>query len=174
MVQGQGFNSNIQNLFHATTKPSIRQTTQTVAGMIQLLSQMCRGQRTKWWPKRYLSFGCGRGKCNKFKGTCKEKESRTMIGIWCALANRMLLNNLDDDGKSVAQVEQPNICNTGERLAKEHDHGRRPFFMGKWDVKKGIWKTVKDYYWRTFCGTFWCKERCQMFCPCNENVLMGL
>mmetsp|Transcript_1651 Transcript_1651/g.3669 ORF Transcript_1651/g.3669 Transcript_1651/m.3669 type:complete len:106 (-) Transcript_1651:44-361(-) len=86
----------------------------------------------------------------------------------------MLLNNLDDDGKSVAQVERPNTRNAVERLAKEHIHERRPFFTGEWDDEKGTWKPAKDRYQRTFCGTFRCKERCRTFCTCNKKVPMCL
>ncbi len=50
----------------------------------------------------YHSFGSGWGKCRKYKGAHIEGESRTIIGI---LTQRILLNNLGNDGKSVTQVE---------------------------------------------------------------------
>ncbi len=47
------------------------------------------------------------------------------------------MNNLDCDGKSVLQVEQPNSGNAVERLTKEHILDKSPFFMGEWAYKKG-------------------------------------
>ncbi len=39
-------------------------------------------------------------------------QAELQLEFCCALAPRMLFNNLDDDGNSVAQVEQSNTCNT--------------------------------------------------------------
>ncbi len=44
-----------------------------------------------------------------------------------ALAQRMLLNNLDSDGKSVTQVEQPHTHNAVETLTEEHILDKRTF-----------------------------------------------
>ncbi len=49
----------------------------------------------------YISFGGGRSKCSK----CKSPEPQ--LEFCCALAEKMLTNNLGDDGMTEVQVGQP-------------------------------------------------------------------
>ncbi len=82
--------------------------------------------RTKWWPNRQFTFLLEVAKANaaNAKAQARKEKAEPQLEFQRALAERMLLNNLDDDEKSVAQVERPNTCNAVERLAKEHIHER--------------------------------------------------
>ncbi len=54
------------------------------------------------------------------QGCVSNVEAEPQLEFWCALAQRMLFNNLVDDGKSVAQVEQPNTCSAVDKVPEEH------------------------------------------------------
>ncbi len=48
----------------------------------------------------------------------------------------MLFNNLDDDGKSVAQVERQKTQSTVDKVTQEHIHEKRPFSLENGMPKK--------------------------------------
>ncbi len=58
------------------------------------------------------------------RARARKEKAEPQLEFQRVLAERMLLNNLDDDGKSVEQVERPNTHNAVKRLAKEHIHER--------------------------------------------------
>ncbi len=78
------------------------------------------------------------------RGQARRSKPVPQLEFWHALAQRMLFNNLDDDGRTVAQVERPKTQQAVEKLSNEHRHKKRPFFTGEWGDKKGTWGTAKD------------------------------
>ncbi len=80
--------------------------------------------------------------------TRKQKAEPKLEFRW-ALAQRMLLNNLDSDGKSVKQVEWPHTCNATKKLSKENILDKRLFYK-EWDDEEGTWKRAKDHYQMPF------------------------
>ncbi len=72
--------------------------------MIPLDSLLFGGQ-SAGLQDNYISFGGGRSK--KQIQQMKGKKVEPHLTFCCALAEKMLINNLDDDGKRVVQVGQP-------------------------------------------------------------------
>ncbi len=121
--------------------------------------------RTKWWPNRQFTFLLEVAEANEANERAHARK-QTVELQWefqHALAQRMPFNKWDSDGKSVTQVEWPHTHNAVEKLAKNIFLTGGHFFKGRMGWWKGDMEASQDCQQMTFCGIFWCKERCQYF-----------
>ncbi len=78
--------------------------------------------RTNQWPNLQLTFLLEVAKANVGNArACAQKvKTEPQLEISRILAKRILLNNLDDGGNSVVQVEQPKTQSTVDNVANDH------------------------------------------------------
>ncbi len=103
--------------------------------------------RTKWLPNGQFTFLLEEAWANVaiVRGCARNVKAEWQLEFWCALAQRMSFNHLDDDGKSMAQVEQPKTCSKVYKIENDHTVEKRPFFTGEWNDKKEhgrMWKII--------------------------------
>ncbi|KAL7465759.1 LOW QUALITY PROTEIN: hypothetical protein ACHAXS_006076 [Conticribra weissflogii] len=85
---------------NTTTKQSIWLMTTTIGVMISL---------TKWWPTRQFTFLLEVEEANaaNARGCARKQKAEPQLEFCRALAEKMLTNNLDNDGRTVVEVGRP-------------------------------------------------------------------
>ncbi len=100
----------------------------------------------------YISFGGGRRKCSKYKGSTKETKCRTSIGFPLCLD----WNNLDDDWKTVVQVGRPVTQRSLEIVKIKHIMEKRLGLPRAWDENDHDWGSARNEHQKTHWSTPGC------------------
>ncbi len=101
----------------------------------------------------------------------QKKAANPQLQFRRKLANLMLNNNFDSDGRINAIVDRMRTRGLIEIVLEEHNLENRPINTGIWD-NKNTWVTVADPYQRTKGATPQCKNCCRSHCSCNKAQTM--
>ncbi len=83
----------------------------------------------------------------------KEKAEPQLV-FHQALAQKMLTNNLDNNGITVTLIGRPRTQGSLERVEMDHKLTKRPWSTRNWDDSIGTWAATRDVYQNTNCATF--------------------
>ncbi len=99
---------------------------------------------------------------------CKVK-AELQLDFCCVLAERMLFNNLNDDGKVLSQVEQQKTFSTVDKEANGHNIEKRPLLTENGVTKKGHQERSKIATKGYFATVYGAKSIVNPFCMIRRS-----
>ncbi len=106
------------------------------------------------------------------RSQARKQKIEPQLDFCCALAEKMLSNNVDHDGWTVVQVGKPVTQGSLDIVKMEHALEKRPWFTRAWGEKDNDWALVRNEYQKSHCTTPGYRNWCRTFCSCKKKDTM--